>query len=71
MKTEQAHTREADWELYIALGMQPQLERGAHQDEEVRQGEKCPKCKAGRLAYDGLLNLSCPECGYAMGGCFT
>jgi hypothetical protein len=31
-------------------------------------GEPCPRCKVGRLDYDGLLNLSCPHCGYSLGG---
>jgi uncharacterized protein (DUF983 family) len=38
---------------------------------ELRSGDLCPSCRAGRLDYDGMLNLSCPVCGYAVGGCFT
>ncbi|MCK4897734.1 MAG: hypothetical protein KAS38_03065 [Anaerolineales bacterium] len=38
---------------------------------EVRAGDLCPQCQEGRLDYDGLLNLACPKCGYALGGCFT
>ena len=38
---------------------------------EVRPGDLCPKCGEGRLDYNGLLNLACPKCGYALGGCFT
>ena len=34
-------------------------------------GDACPHCHTGRLDYDGMLNLACPVCGYAMGGCFT
>ncbi len=37
----------------------------------LHQGDLCPQCKAGRLEYDGMLNLGCPRCGYALGGCFT
>lgn len=36
-----------------------------------RFGDVCPKCGKGRLDYDGLVNLSCSSCGYALGGCFT
>ena len=39
--------------------------------KELRAGDLCPKCREGRLDYDGLLNLACPKCGYALGGCFT
>jgi hypothetical protein len=38
---------------------------------KLRAGDLCPQCKQERLDYDGLLNLSCPKCGYAVGGCFT
>jgi uncharacterized Zn finger protein (UPF0148 family) len=38
---------------------------------KLRAGELCPHCKQERLDYDGQLNLSCPKCGYAVGGCFT
>jgi uncharacterized protein (DUF983 family) len=34
-------------------------------------GSLCPKCHHGVLDYDGMLNLSCPVCGYKEGGCFT
>jgi uncharacterized protein (DUF983 family) len=34
-------------------------------------GDTCPKCGKGKLDYDGMLNLSCLECGYSLGGCFT
>lgn len=36
----------------------------------LRAGDLCPACQHGKLDYDGLLNLACPECGYAQGGCF-
>ena len=38
---------------------------------EIRRGERCPMCQQGVMDYDGLLNLACAECGYALGGCFT
>ena len=38
---------------------------------EPRPGALCPKCRESRLDYDGLLNLTCPNCGYTAGGCFT
>lgn len=37
----------------------------------LRAGDICPACEAAELDYDGLLNLACPHCGYALGGCFT
>jgi len=38
---------------------------------EHRSGDHCPSCNQGTLEYDGLLNLTCPSCGFALGGCFT
>ena len=38
---------------------------------ELRQGSLCPQCGQEKLDYDGMLNLSCPGCGYTLGGCFT
>ena len=39
----------------------------------LRSGDACPGCGTGRMDYDGLLNLVCPECGYTPGneGAFT
>jgi hypothetical protein len=37
----------------------------------LRAGDQCPICQAEKLDYDGMLNLACPRCGYALGGCFT
>ena len=31
----------------------------------------CPKCKTGKMDYDGLLNLICQNCGFTLAGCFT
>jgi uncharacterized protein (DUF983 family) len=37
-----------------------------------RPGQKCPQCQQGKLDYDGLLNLVCPQCGHvAFAGGFT
>ena len=33
-----------------------------------RSGDICPACQAGRLDYDGLLNLACPACGHIASG---
>jgi len=38
---------------------------------DLRPGQICPHCNVERLDYDGMLNLVCPRCGLAMGGCFT
>jgi hypothetical protein len=38
---------------------------------QLRSGDLCPQCRGGRLDYDGMLNLTCPVCAYAVGGCFT
>ena len=38
----------------------------------LRRGMVCPQCGLAKLDYDGMLNLSCPHCGFsAGGGCHT
>jgi len=71
MESEQVRHWGKDRELYIALGMEPPQERSTIQIKEYRAGVRCPKCVEGRLDYDGLLNLACANCGYALQGCFT
>ena len=34
----------------------------------LQVGDLCPKCQVGRLDYDGVLNLACDKCGYALSG---
>jgi uncharacterized protein (DUF983 family) len=47
-------------------------EAQAHtQLRDLKPGDRCPACGQAHLDYDGLLNLACPACGYALGGCFT
>jgi len=38
---------------------------------ELRSGDLCPACREAELDYDSLLNLSCANCGFVVGGCFT
>ncbi|MGD8404010.1 MAG: hypothetical protein PVJ21_10135 [Anaerolineales bacterium] len=38
----------------------------------LQAGTICPACEKGKLSYNGLLALECPECGYTSsegGGC--
>jgi hypothetical protein len=51
--------REKEGKVQFLLGAEP------------RAGDLCPVCKEAQLDYDGLLNLSCPKCGYTLAGCFT
>ena len=39
--------------------------------ENPQAGDLCPNCQSAKIDYDGLLNLSCPKCGFALAGCFT
>ncbi len=34
----------------------------------VRRGDACPQCGQGTLDYNGLLELACDQCGYALTG---
>ncbi len=37
----------------------------------VGAGQLCPHCKQGKLDYNSLLNLACPQCGYELNASFT
>ncbi|MGI6741508.1 MAG: hypothetical protein ACOX7C_08585 [Brevefilum sp.] len=37
----------------------------------LRYGMICPHCHAGKIGYDGFLNLVCPNCGIKETGAFT
>jgi uncharacterized Zn finger protein (UPF0148 family) len=55
---------------------QPQLQPLVNEpllqpDKALRSGDVCPRCGTAKLDYDGLLNLACPACGFAVGGCFS
>ncbi len=39
--------------------------------EALRSGDLCPGCGKVELDYDGLLNLSCSGCGFAVSGVCT
>ncbi len=37
-----------------------------------KPGQICPRCQQGKLTYNGLFILYCPQCGYvAASGAFT
>jgi len=33
--------------------------------QSLKEGDLCPKCGKGTISYDGLLNLTCPVCGFS------
>jgi len=38
---------------------------------EPRAGQLCLVCGKGIVEYDGMLNLTCANCGTSRSGCFT
>lgn len=54
----------------MALNLEFQFE-APQQGATPKAGDLCPQCRSARIDYDGLLNLSCPDCGYTLAGCFT
>jgi hypothetical protein len=59
---------EPTWLPQALLLMEPAQLAEIH---ELHSGDLCPRCRAATLDYDGLLNLACPACGFALSGCFT
>jgi rubredoxin len=39
--------------------------------ERLREGMICPRCHAGKMAYNGMLNLVCSNCGLTEAGACT
>lgn len=39
--------------------------------ERLREGMRCPRCKQGIIAYNGMLHLVCPHCGLTEAGACT
>jgi len=49
-----------------------QGDKAADCQTRYREGDTCPSCREGELAYDSLFVLSCLRCGYvAESGAFT
>jgi len=42
-----------------------------HPSERLRAGTLCPRCQKATLDYNGLLQLTCPECGLTETGACT
>ena len=39
--------------------------------ERLREGMICPRCQQAKMEYNGLLQLTCPECGLTEAGACT
>ena len=56
----------------LELLLQEKLQPAEEARGPLRAGSICPACGKGKLEYNGLLALECPECGYTSnegGGC--
>ena len=71
MNVKSKYLRESDKELYRALGINFPSENEIYGHVEYKVGTTCPECGKAELAYDGLLNLTCPDCEFSLTGCFT
>jgi hypothetical protein len=58
-------------EFETAQPQETPMEKEKKKHWEFRVGDRCPECGEGILDFNSVLALVCPECGYAVGGCFT
>jgi len=61
--TDRTEQRVSSFELFL----QGELKPVGQGSIPLRAGSRCPQCGRGRLAYNGMLALECPECGYTHG----
>jgi hypothetical protein len=62
-------TQRSAFEMSIHLETQDQTPQKGF--AFLKAGDPCPQCQAAIIDYDSMLNLSCPDCGYTLAGCFT
>lgn len=57
--------------IFSPLELEKQDEQAPKSETQLQVGNICPACGKAYLDYDGLLNLTCSECGYTLSGGFT
>lgn len=55
-------------QLHFVVNDVPQSTPQASSSDPIRSGSLCPNCGKGKLDYNGLLELECLVCGYALSG---
>ena len=62
--TDQSDRAVSSFELMMLGKLEPE----EIQPIPLKAGSLCPQCQNGRLEYNSLLVLTCPQCGYTGGG---
>ena len=68
-KTEPSRRQLSVFEMSVNLEFQ--MDSPQKGNAIPKAGNLCPQCQSAEIDYDGMLNLSCPDCGYTLAGCFT
>ena len=55
----------------MSLNLEFQIDSPSKELTTPKIGDLCPQCQSAKIDYDSMLNLSCPDCGYTVAGCFT
>lgn len=61
--TDQPEPAVSSLELLLQGKLQPEEQRQV----PLRAGSTCPSCGVGKLDYNSMLALECPNCGYTSG----
>jgi hypothetical protein len=65
-KADLASTTESKPERESGLNLSSQNQAINELNEQpLKEDDLCPKCGKGVITYDGLLNLTCPLCGFS------
>jgi hypothetical protein len=74
LKSESTPVPRSAFEMSLSLEHQDpefQVDSSIQGKTAPQAGDLCPNCQSAKLDYDGMLNLTCPQCGYTLAGCFT
>jgi hypothetical protein len=69
LKYEQTPRQRSAFEM--SVNWEFQFDASLQEIASPKAGDPCPQCQSTKIDYDHLLHLSCPNCRFALVGCFA